>query len=63
MPLSCVDVREEEEYEEEEEEQPVTEPNTEDEGEEDANRQVDDRYQGSVLVPPHLNSQSHLKKL
>ncbi|XP_025066784.1 FH1/FH2 domain-containing protein 3 isoform X9 [Alligator sinensis] len=34
--------KEEEEYEEEEEEQPVTEPNTEDEGEEDANRQVED---------------------
>uniref|UniRef100_A0A8V0XWH8 Formin homology 2 domain containing 3 n=1 Tax=Gallus gallus TaxID=9031 RepID=A0A8V0XWH8_CHICK len=35
---------EEEEYEEEEEEQPVTEPNTEDEGEEETSRQVKDRY-------------------
>ncbi|XP_040519880.1 FH1/FH2 domain-containing protein 3 isoform X7 [Gallus gallus] len=33
---------EEEEYEEEEEEQPVTEPNTEDEGEEETSRQVKD---------------------
>ncbi|XP_066482939.1 FH1/FH2 domain-containing protein 3 isoform X2 [Tiliqua scincoides] len=32
--------KEEEEYEEEEEEHPITEPNTEDEGEEDATRQV-----------------------
>ncbi|NXO03857.1 FHOD3 protein, partial [Rhinopomastus cyanomelas] len=41
--FTCVEdlsEREEEDYEEEEEEQPITEPNSEDEGEEEASRQV-----------------------
>ncbi|XP_053115356.1 FH1/FH2 domain-containing protein 3 isoform X7 [Hemicordylus capensis] len=59
--IEDISEKEEEEYEEEEEQPPVTEPNTEDEGEEEATRQVKARPSlGGLLTSSYRQHQESL---